>query len=449
MERPVHAGAVLAAALLGGFVIALDALIVTVALPDVRRELHAGMAGTQWAVDGYTLPFAALMLSAGAVADRFGARRVFAAGIALFAVASAACGLAPTAGALIGARVVQGAAAAVVMPATLALLREAFPDAARRARALGAWTAGASVAAAAGPVLGGVLVTGLGWRWVFLVNLPVAAAALVLLRSAGAVGVVSRRGAPLDGAGQGLVAAGLGLLAFGVIEGRVWATAAGPLLVAAFLWRQGRIAHPLVPLALLRSRTVAAALAVGFAVNAAFYGGVFVMTLWFQQVAGASALLTGVLFLPMTALISAVNLAGPRLAARFGPRAVVAGGQLLLLAGLLALALVGPGAAAGLPVWAAALLLAPVGVGCGVTVPVVTAQMLGAVPAERAGMASGLFNTVRQLAGALAVAVFGVLVAGGSFAGFAACWWIAGGATAAGVAALLLAGRVRPEGRTS
>ncbi|MET7802861.1 MFS transporter, partial [Streptomyces decoyicus] len=171
----------LGAALLGFFLISLDALIVTVALPDIGRSLGGGMSGLQWMVDGYTLIFAALMLSAGALSDRIGARQAYGGGLVLFALASAACGLAPHLGVLVVARLVQGAAAAVMMPASLALVRQGFPDQAKRAQAIAIWTVGGAVAVAAGPVLGGALTATVGWRWIFFVNLPAGLLALALL----------------------------------------------------------------------------------------------------------------------------------------------------------------------------------------------------------------------------------------------------------------------------
>src|SRR5438270_8740896 len=184
IDRPHHVDAAgsavpaLAAAVLGFFVITLDAVVVNVALPSIRRELGAGMTGLQWVVDGYTLMFAALLLSAGALSDRVGARRAFAAGLAMFVVASAACGLAPSLAALVVARFVQGAAAAVMMPSSMALIGQAYPDQRRRAGAVAAWAMGGSIGATSGPVLGGLL-TLLNWRWIFFINLPVGLLAFV------------------------------------------------------------------------------------------------------------------------------------------------------------------------------------------------------------------------------------------------------------------------------
>nr|WP_129299031.1 MFS transporter [Streptomyces lydicus] len=405
---------VLGAALLGFFLISLDALIVTVALPDIGRGLGGGMSGLQWMVDGYTLMFAALMLSAGALSDRIGARRAYGGGLVLFTLASAACGLAPGLGVLVAARLVQGAAAAVMMPASLALVRQGFPDQAKRAQAIAVWTVGGAVAVAAGPVLGGALTATVGWRWIFFVNLPAGLLALALLAR---VPASPRLPARLDVVGQVTAVAAMGALTYGVIEGgdkgfgRPLVVAS--LLVAAvaaaiFLTAQARSAHPMLPLPLFRSRVVAVSLVVGFMLNAAYYGGVFVFSLYLQQERGQSALHAGLMFIPMTALVAVVNLTSAKLAARFGPRVPMVAGQLVGTAGLLALLGVG----AHTDVWAVAALMVPVGLGGALTVPALTAMLLDAVPADRAGTASAVLNTGRQVGGAIAVAVFGALLAG-------------------------------------
>lgn len=405
---------VLGAALLGFFLISLDALIVTVALPDIGRSLGGGMSGLQWVVDGYTLTFAALMLSAGAVSDRIGARQAYGGGLVLFGLASAACGFAPGLGVLVAARLIQGAAAAVMMPASLALVRQGFPDQAERARAIAVWTVGGAVAVAAGPVLGGALTASAGWRWIFFVNLPAGVLALALLTR---VPASPRLPARLDVVGQVTAVVAMGALTYGVIEGGDQGFGRPPvvmsLLVAAvaaavFLAAQATGSHPMLPLPLFRSRVVAVSLVVGFMLNAAYYGGVFVFSLYLQQERGQSALRAGVLFIPMTALVAAMNLASAKLAALFGPRVPMVAGQLTGAVGLLALLTVDPHT----DPWAVAALMVPVGLGGALTVPALTAMLLDAVPGDRAGSASAVLNTGRQVGGALAVAAFGALLAG-------------------------------------
>ncbi|MFI7382830.1 MFS transporter [Streptomyces sp. NPDC049813] len=449
---PVRGGPrlVLLAALLGFFLISLDALIVTVALPDIGRGLGGGMSGLQWVVDGYTLMFAALMLSAGALCDRIGARRAFGGGLVLFALASMACGSAPGLAVLVAARLVQGAAAAVMMPASLALVRQNYPDRAERARAIAVWTVGGAVAVAAGPVVGGALTASAGWRWIFFVNLPAALLALALLAR---VPRSPRLPARLDGTGQVTAVLALGGLTYGVIEGGAEGfgrpMVLGSLLVAVaaavtFLFAQARGDRPMLPLLLFRTRVVAVSLVVGFMLNAAYYGGVFVFSLYLQQERGQSALQAGVLFIPMTALVAVVNLASARLAARFGPRVPLIAGQLVGVVGLLTLLTVG----GGTDVRVVAVLMVPVGLGGALAVPALTAMLLDVVPADRAGTAGAVLNTARQVGGAIAVAVYGALLAGaGTF--LAGMRWsvlvAAAGLLATAAATLTLP---RPGGRT-
>ncbi|MEU4169564.1 MFS transporter [Streptomyces sp. NPDC026665] len=410
--RPT-AALTLTASLLGFALTCLDASVVNVALPAIGSSFGAGMSGLQWVVDAYTLAFAALMLSTGAFSDRVGASRAYALGTAVFALASMACGLAPDLPALVGARVVQGVAAAVVLPASLALVRQAYPEPARRARAVAAWAAGGSLAVALGPVAGGALTTAWGWRGIFFVNLPVGVAILVLLVRAPR----SRpRPAPLDLPGQLTAVVALAALAFAVIEGGTAGRVALPVAVAAgaaFLRIETRQAHPVVPLGLFRDRTVATTVAAGSAVSVAFYSVVFVFSLFFQQVQHHSALHAGLLFLPMTGLIAVTNVVAGKLTGRHGPRLPMLVGQPVAVAGLLGLLTVD----AGTPSWLVSLLLVPLALGCALTVPPLTTAMLDAVPAERAGLAAGVLNAARQVSGGLGIAVFGTLVADGFEAG--------------------------------
>jgi MFS transporter, DHA2 family, methylenomycin A resistance protein len=260
----------LAAAVLGFFMITLDAVVVNVALPTIRHDLGGGITSLQWIVDGYTLMFAALLLSAGALSDRAGARRAFAIGLSVFVAASAACGLAPDLGALVAARFAQGAAAAVMMPSSMALIRQAYADPVRRARAVAVWVMGGAIASSSGPVLGGVL-TLVSWRLIFFINVPAGAAALVLLAQATRS---PHRRVPFDWTGQVSAVLAMGGLTYGAIEAGAQGFAAPAVLaaftvavvaLAGFLAAQARGAHPMVPLDLFRSRTVSVAVAVGFA----------------------------------------------------------------------------------------------------------------------------------------------------------------------------------------
>jgi DHA2 family methylenomycin A resistance protein-like MFS transporter len=406
----------LGAALLGFFVITLDALIVSVALPSIGKDVGGAITGLQWVVDGYTLMLAALLLSAGSISDRIGAKRAFGLGLALFLVASAVCGVAPSLPLLVIARFVQGGGAAVMMPATLAMIREAFPDARARAQALAIWAVGGSVGSAAGPLVGGALAAW-DWRWIFFINLPVGAIALALLAR---VTPSPRREIPFDLVGQAGAVVALSALTYVLIEGGrdgfgspkiLAALAVAVVALAVFLADQIRSRAPMMPLDLFRSRPVLAGIAAGFALNFGFYGVTFLFSLYFQDFRGQSALAAGLLFLPMTVQSAGVSFVSAAATRRFGAKPTMVTGQLVMGVGLLALCLLPTTA----PVWAVAALLMPVSFGGTLAVPAMTGLMLASVPAERAGLASGVLNTFRQVGGALAVAIYGALVAG-SFA---------------------------------
>ena len=411
-QGPVTRGVlVLLAALLGFFMLSLDSTAVNVALPGIERTLGGSTAGLQWVIDAYTLMFAALLISAGAISDRVGAKRLYAIGLAAFLASSAACGLAPTLGSLVASRAVQGSAAAVMLPASLALVRQAYGDPVRRAKAIAVWAVGGTVAMAGGPVAGGALTSGLSWRAIFFLNLPAGLVAVALLARAPRSPL---RAAPLDPAGQVTAVAALAALTFGVIEGGETGfglAVLGCLLLAAvamvaFAVAETRAAHPMVPLGLFRSRAVSVCVAIGFAVNIAFYGVIFVLSLYFQRVLGQSAVTAGLEFLPMTALLPVANLTSARLGARFGPQTAIKAGLLVSVAGLVAL--LAAGTRPDHAPLAAALVLA--GTGLGVAVPSVIIVLLEAIPADQAGMAAGLLNASRQVGGTLAVAVFGAMI---------------------------------------
>ncbi|MEV4109929.1 MFS transporter [Nonomuraea sp. NPDC049695] len=406
------AGAALAAAVLGFFVITLDAVIVNVALPSIRHDVGGGITGLQWVVDGYTLMFAALLLTSGSLTDRVGARRAFGIGLTIFALASAACGLAPNLGALVAARFVQGAAAAVMMPSSMALIGHAYPDPLRRGRAVAMWAMGGAVASSCGPVLAGLL-TLLTWRLIFFINLPVAAAALILLARTRRS---PHRRVPFDWAGQVAAVLAMGGLTYGAIEAGaagfaaprvIAAFAVAAVALAAFLTAQARGSHPMMPLDLFASRTVTVSVAVGFAFIVGYYGLPFVMSLYLQQMRGLSALATGAAFGPMMLVGAVLTPFSARITERVGARALVTIGLALMTADLAVLALV----PASTPVWALAALMVPIGLSGPLVMPPMTAALLSAVPSHRAGVASGVFNTSRQVGGALAIAVFGAMLA--------------------------------------
>src|SRR5690348_5223295 len=299
---------ILIAVCLGYFMAVLDSTVVNVALPDMARSLHTGIAGMQWVVDGYALLFASLLLLAGTLGDRWGNKETFAAGLGLFTLASGLCGIAPNLGTLIAFRALQGVGAAVQVPASLALLRHHYSDPRERAQAIGIWAAVTGVAVAAGPVVGGILTHAFSWRAVFLVNIPVGILGVVLtLRYVPPVPRVAH--GDLDLTAQALAFLALAALTFGLIQGGVWGWTSGPVLVAAvvaaiaaFYWYEGerRAKHPMLPLELFRDSTFSAATAVGAILSFGFYGELFLMSLFFRQVQHGTALAAGVAWWPQT-----------------------------------------------------------------------------------------------------------------------------------------------------
>ncbi|MEZ6183472.1 MAG: MFS transporter [Planctomycetota bacterium] len=405
------AGRTLAAALTGFFVLTLDALVASVALPAIRDSLGGGIAGLQWVMDAYTLPFAALLLVCGALSDRIGARRAFGGGLVLFVVSSVGCALAPSLAVLIVARFLQGAGAALMTPASLALIGEAYPEPSDKARAIGVWAVGGGVASAAGPLIGGAL-TAVSWRLIFLINLPVGAFALWLLAG---VPASERRAAPVDWPGQLSALVALSALTYGLIEAGEVGLAHPAVLAsltlagvagALFVALQARVEHPLVPLELFRSRLAATSIAIGFSFMLAFFGMVFVVSLLLQEQRGLTPLQTGLAFLPVTGITVFVPLLAARAGERWGPWVPIVGGQASMAAGLTALGLLAD--TASVPVLVACMV--PVGCGGGAAMPSATALLLNAVPAAKAGTASGVLNTARQVGGALAIAAFGALI---------------------------------------
>ena len=365
-----QARAALAAALLGFFVITLDAVIVNVVLPSIQQDLGGGVTGLQWVIDGYTLMFAALLLSAGSLTDRIGARRAFGLGLVVFMVASVGCGLAPGLPALVVARLVQGSAAAVMMPSAMALLREAFPDPGRRARALGMWAMGGAAASSSGPVLGGLLDV-VDWRLVFFINVPVGVVALALLRR---THPSLRRPAAFDPVGQLSAVVAMGGLTYGVIEagavGFVDPRVVVALVVAAaaavgFVVVQTRGAHPMVPADLFASRPVVASVVIGFAFMVGHYGLPFVFSLYLQQARGLSSLGTGLVFLPMMVIGLAMSPFSARLGERIGRPTLIATGLAAMTTGLVVLALM----PATTPPWALGMLMILVGLGGPLVMP--------------------------------------------------------------------------------
>ncbi|WP_038971691.1 MFS transporter [Bradyrhizobium genomosp. III] len=410
----------LAAMSLGYGVVQLDVTIVNTALDAMGRTLGGGVAELQWVVSAYTIAFAAFILTAGALGDRIGAKRVFMAGFAIFTAASLACALSPDATVLIGARLVQGLAAAILVPNSLALLNHAYPDDRARGRAVAVWAAGASLALTAGPFVGGALITLVGWRAIFLVNLPIGLAGLWLSWRY-ASETTRARSREIDLPGQLAAIGALGALAGAIIEGgalgwdhpvviAAFVGAAG--LAALFIWRESRAAQPMLPLSLFGHRLFALTSLVGLLVNIAIYGLIFVLSLYFQRINGLSAWWTGLAFVPMMAAVLPVNLLAPRLAERIGPCPTIVVGASVSAVGCLGLLWI----EADTSYWAICAQMIAISGGLGLLVPPLTSTLLGSVDKARSGIAAGVLNATRQTGSVLGVALFGSLVAAeGSF----------------------------------
>ncbi|MFI2203273.1 MFS transporter [Streptomyces sp. NPDC020192] len=403
----------LTAVCLGTFMLLLDVTIVVVALPDMAGSLHASLGDLQWVVDGYALALAALLLGIGAAADILGRRRVHVAGVVLFAAASLLCGLASGPGALVAARALQGIGGAAMFATTLPLLGSVYQGR-QRSAALGVWGAVSGGAAAVGPVLGGLLTEGPGWRWIFFVNLPVSVVAVWLTLRA-VPESRGRHGMRVDWAGTAAFALFAGGATYAVVRAGEdgWTAAAtltsfavAALALVVFVLAERRVAHPLLDLSLLRRPAFVGVMLGSFVFNGVAFGGIAYLSIWMQTLLGLTPVRGGLTLLPITMVSMLVAVLVGRLLHGAPAWLTVGGGLLLIASGTLCQAVLDAGSD-----WTA---LVPgfvlVGVGTGFVVPTVSGAALAAVPPERAGMAGGAVNTVRQLGYALAVAVFGTVL---------------------------------------
>ena len=448
--RPKWTFAVVSTAL---FMVVLDNLVVTTALPSIRADLGATIESLQWTVNAYTLTFAVLLLTGAALGDRFGRKRMFAIGVSLFTVASAAAALAPTTGALIAARAVQGAAAASVLPLTLTLLSEAFP-AGRRGLVLGLWSGLSGLAVAVGPLVGGAVVDGISWHWIFWINVPIGIALVPL-----AIRFLSESHGPAKHLDlPGLALGGLGLLGvvYGIVRGNEvgWASPeilgsliAGAVLVAAFVIWELRAPHPMLPMRFFRSRTFAAANGVGFVMSFGVFGSIFLLAPFLQVTQGLSPLEAGIRTLPWTAMPMLIAPWAGILSDRIGSRPLMATG-LALQAGALAWL-----AAISTPGVAYASLVLPfamAGAGMALVFAPSANAVLGSVDQRSAGQASGATNAIRELGGVMGIAVLAsVFSAHGSYAspqaytdGMISAVWVGAAVLAAGAVVALMIPRV-------
>lgn len=414
--------AILLATSFAFIIVQLDVTIVNVALPRIGEELGAGVSALQWVVDAYTLGFAVFLLAAGVMGDKYGARRVFLSGFALFAVASLACALAPSAMALNAARAVQGVGAALLVPSSLTILNFAYAhDKKLLAKAIGWWTAAGGVSIAAGPVLGGILLASAGWRSIFWVNIPICIAGFLLTRAVVPATPGKDRGRAFDLPGQVLSVIALAAFIGAVIEVHALGLSnvmvqAGFVLaavaMAAFLMVERRAAAPMLPLGLFRSKGFCGAVSFGVLVNFAYYGVIFVLSFYLQKVRGYSVMETGLAFLPLTGTFIISNIASGWVSARTGLRTPMVVGGLVGASGYALLGTIGISDSATFLAMLPGLALIPAGMG--LAVPAMTTSILGSVERHQAGIASAVLNTARQVGGATGVAVFGAMAASGS-----------------------------------
>jgi DHA2 family methylenomycin A resistance protein-like MFS transporter len=434
VSREVRCGLALAGLCMGTALIVMEANVVNVAVPTIRAQLNASPAACLWAVDAYTLELAALLLPAGRLGDRIGARRAALIGLAVFGIASIACSAAPNAVLLTAARTLQGAGAALLAPAPLTLITRMYADAAARVRAVATWGTASGVGFATGPVLGGLLASTLGWRSIFALNIPVVVVTAWLI--ARHAREVPRQPVSLDAWGQILAVTGLMAVVWSLIQSSLtgWgspviiAVLAGGLAMLACLaasqrYRARRGHEVLLPLPVLTSRPVLAGLLGGAVYNFTLYGMLFVYSLDFQDLRHYSPLHSGLAFLPLALVRPATPklLGGRQFIARHGPRMSLAAGMSLSAAGLAVLAVAGP--AAPYAVIAAGLII--FGAGAGMCLPSQTLAVMAFTPDEHKNMGSSALNTARQAGGVTGVALFGTLATSHPVAGTAIAMTIA------------------------
>ncbi|MBO9600813.1 MAG: MFS transporter [Cohnella sp.] len=406
----------LAGIAIGYFMVLLDMTVVSVALPAIHEDLGGSVRDLQWIVNGFTIVFAGLLLSMGTVADKWGARRTYIAGLIVLFLASAASALVSSLGMLIALRALLGVGAAAVLPASLTLIAHSFPDPAERARAVGLWAAVTGIAMAAGPVAGGLLVDSFGWRSVFLLNVPLAAVSLMI--AAIYIGEGSRKPQlSIDLAGQIAAIAAIVALSYALMEGGnsgwdspVIACAFGLAIISAclFVMAETKGKAPLLPLRLFRNPTVSAGMIAGLAINLGFSGILFIMPLFFQQELAQTARSAGLSLLPMMIPMAVNPLFTGRIVGRVGSRLPMTIG--FGLGALGTSLLIGIDGSSGYGLTFAGLFMC--GLGVSFTLPSLVAAVISSVPKEQAGAVSGALNSSRQIGATLGVAIYGAIVSG-------------------------------------
>ncbi len=400
------------------FMIMLDNTVMNVALPSIQKDLGASISSLEWVVNGYSLSFAVLLATGGRLGDILGRRRMFMTGVVLFALSSATAGLAPSTGALVASRVTQGVGAALMMPATLSIITNAFAPA-ERGRAIGTWAGVSALALALGPLLGGFLTEHVSWRAIFYLNIPVAAGAVVTALFAVRESRDETVGREIDWAGTAVLTAGLTAGVLALIEGNSWgwgserviALIAGSIaLLAAFAWLEGKVRAPIVQFEFLRNRNFFGALTVAFVISFAMLGMFFFMALYIQNILGYSPLEAGVRFLPTTLVIMVVAPVAGRMTDRIGARVPIVAGLAIVAVSLFMQAQISDTSGYG-PLLVPFILM---GLGIGLTMSPMSTAAMNAVHVTKSGLASGLLSMSRMVGGTFGVAVLGAIFQGSS-----------------------------------
>ena len=398
----------------GLFMVMLDNTVVNLALPRISKELGAGLNELQWIIDGFTLPLAALMLTGGTIGDLYGRKRTFLTGVGIFTLASLMCALSPNIHILIGARAAQGVGAAIMMPATLAILTNTFTDPRERAQAIGIWAGVSGISLALGPALGGLMVDAWNWQSIFYINVPIGVIAFVIT-----ILVVAEsknpEGRNLDLPGQVLAVAGLAALTYAFIEANTYGwrsttiislLVAGIVVLAIFVFWETRARSPMLQLSFFKNVTFLGSNLVGVAVSFGFFGVILFMSLFMQQVQGFSATGAGIRQLAATLAVMVSAIISGQIVARIGARIPIAVGMVLIAGSFLAFTRVQATTPYHLYWW----ILTIMGIGLGLVMSPMTTAVMSTVPQARAGMASATLNTFRQVGGVFGIAVLGAIV---------------------------------------
>jgi EmrB/QacA subfamily drug resistance transporter len=405
----------LAAVAFGLFMIMLDNTVVNVALPSIERDLHITISQLEWIVTSYALVFAALLITGGKLADLLGRRKIFVVGLAVFTLSSLACGMAPNAGFLIGARAVQGVGAALMNPATLSIITATFPPR-QRGQAIGIWAGVSALALAIGPLAGGLIVDNIGWNWIFFINVPVGVLGIVVSQFFITESRDTSHEQSVDFPGLVTSAGALFALSYALIEGnqRGWSSAeilglfaAAAVLLVAFLMLESRQRLPMLDLSLFKNSSFVGANVVALLVSLGMFGVFFFISLYVQNILGYSPTRSGAIFLPMTILIILIAPIAGKLSDRIGGRWLMGGGMTLLGISLLFYQRLGLHST----FWTLLPSLVLGGIGMALTMSPMTSVAMGSVPVDKAGVGSGVLNSFRQMGGSLGIALMGAILA--------------------------------------